>query len=87
MYQTVAPKGSIILVYELYTAVRSQNALIRKIFEIPFLYISYLTKHFYLVPKKIFAEKLLQCTSCDQTLYITNVCRVKNRITKVALLI
>ena len=35
---------------------------------------------------KILAEKLLQITFCNQTLNITNVCGVLNRITKVALL-
>ena len=32
------------------------------------------------------AEKMLQNTFSDQTLYITNVCRVISHITKVALL-
>ena len=35
--------------------------------------------------QNILAEKLLQSTFYNQTLYITNVCRVISRITKVAL--
>ena len=35
---------------------------------------------------KTSAEKLLPITFCDQTLYVTNVCRVITSVTKVALL-
>ena len=34
----------------------------------------------------ILTENCLQSTFCDQTLYITNVCRDISRVTKVALL-
>ena len=50
-----------------------------------FFYIPYLTKHLYLVSKN-FSAKLLQCTFCDQSLYITNLCGVISHVTKVALL-
>ena len=39
----------------------------------------------YILSKNL-AEKLLPSIFCDQTLYITNVCRVISRITKVTLL-
>ena len=67
-----------------YTAVGKQNPLIHKIFKMRFLYIAYLTIPAYILSKNL-AEKLLPSTFCDQTLYITNVCRVISHVTKVAL--
>ena len=67
---------------------RRQNTLIRKSFKIYFVgrSIFHISQSFSILCQNISAEKMLQRTFCDQTLYITNACRVISRITKVALL-
>ena len=51
-----------------------------------FLCIFHISPSISILCQNISAEKLLQKTFCDQTLYISNVCRVIRCITKVALL-
>ena len=70
--------------YRLALPCAGKNTIIRKIFQNAF-HPSFLAKHFYLVSKN-FIPKWLKSTFCDQALYITNVCRVISRITKVTLL-
>ena len=72
-----------------YTAMCKQQTLIRIFFKMLFLYIPYLTKHFYLVSKD-FSRKMVEkslfafkLSFWVQTLYITNVCTVISCITKI----
>ena len=48
-------------------------------------YIFHITPSISILCQNIILEKLMQTTFGDQTLYITNVCRVISRVTKVAL--
>ena len=53
--------------------------------QIAFLSIFHISPSMSILCQKILAEKLLQSSFCDQTLYITNVRRVISRVTKVDL--
>ena len=55
-------------------------------FQNTFFCIFHISPSISILCQNILAEKLLQSTFCDKTLYITNVCRVIRRVTKVALL-
>ena len=69
-----------------YTGVRKQNTLSRKISKCTFFLSIPISPSNSILCQKNLVETLLQSTLCDQTLYITNVCRVLSSITKVALL-
>ena len=68
--------------YHNYTAMRRQNAINRKIFKTIFFCIFYISPSIFFLCQKFLAKKLLQSTFCNQTLYITNICRVISRVTK-----
>ena len=67
------------------TAACRQDPLTRR-FQNAFFCIFHVSASILILCHNILAEKLLQSTFCDQTLYLSNVCRVMSRITEVALL-
>ena len=69
--------------HQLYCSTETETLLFSKIFKMRFFVYS-ISHH--LISSKILGVKLLLGTFCDETLYITNVCRVISRIIKVALL-
>ena len=62
----------------------TQNTQI--IFKMRFFCKSHISPNIYILCQQILANKLLQSSFCDQTVYITTVCRLISHITKITLL-